>query len=429
MTATDYILLSLCCTPGSSTFAKLLSKFGSPEEIPLDDPEAIAGAIGRSCRDYAAFVHPDRQRAEEIFAFCRDHRVGISRYSDPDFPPSLCRIPSPPVLLYYRGTLPDFSAGFSCAVVGSRRMSMYGKKNTYAVSYDLACAGATVVSGMALGTDGVAHCAALAAGGVTVAVLGCGIDVCYPKEHLSLARNIVRSGCVLTEYPPATPPASFHFPVRNRLISGLSDVCIVTEGTEKSGALYSARYAKEQGKTVYALPGNVDSPTAALPGLLLQNGAKPFMRADDIIREIAKSSPGKLNPYRMEQKRSVEADEAVERFGAYGATVRRAPASDDPQMPVKPPTPRKKKNENNGTQERHTLPVAEEKTSAPVSAVEKEFGADAAKIYGAIPSTGDVCIEELLDAGVSIGAAMPILLKLEIRSYIELLPGDRVRRR
>ena len=268
-----WIWLSLACTPGSQTFASLLGKFDTAKEVYDADDAQIASVVTSRSRDYESLTNKSLEQAELVLDFCTSKNVGILTYADDRFPESLRDIPTPPVLLYYRGVLPDFSSLFSIAVVGTRRLTEYGKKNAFTIAYDLARSGATIVSGMAIGIDAVAHAGALAAGKTTVAVIGSGIDVCYPKEHRPLAREIVKTGCVFTEYPPGARPDGYNFPVRNRIISGLSKVVLVIEGKERSGALLTARHAKEQGRTVYAVPGNIGNPNSEVCNLLLKNGA------------------------------------------------------------------------------------------------------------------------------------------------------------
>ena len=183
---------------------------------------------------------------------------------------------------------------------------------------------------MARGIDGISAAGAISAGGTTVAVLGSGIDVCYPPEHLKLAREIVKDGCIITEYAPGSTPDKFNFPKRNRIISGLSSATIIFEGDEKSGARYTADYAKKQGRTVYALPGNVGSKNSALPNLLLKNGAKPCTTAEDVIKDFTDKYPHEINPFKLSEKLSVNMMAELRRM----AVVALAP-NDDVFIPPK----------------------------------------------------------------------------------------------
>ena len=277
------VWLSLACTPGSDTFAKLLSKFSSPRDVYSADSSEIAACIGSRSRDYNALIDKNTERAERIVDFCTTKHVGILNYFDRSFPDSLKRIKNPPVLLYYRGILPDFDREFSLAVVGSRKITTYGRKNTFTVSHDLARAGAMIVSGMATGTDGVALAAALSTGRPVVAVLGSGIDVCYPMHHRNLAREIVKVGCVMTEYAPGTKPKRRNFPIRNRIISGLCRATLVIEGNTNSGSMLTAREAIRQGRDIFAIPGNVGISNALGTNVLIRDGARVALSARDII--------------------------------------------------------------------------------------------------------------------------------------------------
>jgi DNA processing protein len=204
---------------------------------------------------------------------------------DPDYPALLYEIPDAPPVLYVKGTLLDVDQ-WAVAFVGTRGATVYGRDMTYRLVTALVHAGITIVSGMALGIDGTAHKAALDAGGRTLAVLGCGIDVIYPPEHRHLAEDISANGALITEFPPGTQPVSRNFPVRNRTISGLSLGVVVVEAPANSGALLTADLAAEQGRDVFAVPGNVTARTSAGTNRLIQTGAKLVISAEDVLDEL-----------------------------------------------------------------------------------------------------------------------------------------------
>lgn len=204
---------------------------------------------------------------------------------DPDYPSLLHELPDAPPVLYVRGTLVEADQ-WAVAFVGTRRATVYGRDMTRQLVTSLVDAGITIVSGLALGIDAAAHQSALDAGGRTIAVLGCGIDTVYPPEHHTLAEAIVDSGALITEYPPGTPPEAKNFPVRNRLISGLALGVVVVEAPGNSGALLTADHAVEQGRDVFAVPGNVTSRSSIGTNRLIQNGAKLVISADDILDEL-----------------------------------------------------------------------------------------------------------------------------------------------
>ena len=205
---------------------------------------------------------------------------------DPQFPKRLLTIPCAPKHLYYLGSLPKEEA-FAVAVIGARQCTPYGRVQAFTFSEALSQAGVQVISGLARGIDTQGHKGALAGGTPTFAVLGCGLDVFYPKENAWLYQRIVeQGGGILSEYPPGTPPLACHFPARNRLISGLSDLVFVVEATEHSGSLITVNYALEQGKTVYALPGAVNAPTSQGTNKLLFDGAGVALTPQTLLQEL-----------------------------------------------------------------------------------------------------------------------------------------------
>ncbi len=205
--------------------------------------------------------------------------------SDADYPRYLKEIAQPPPVLYVRGDL-QVEDDWSVAIVGTRRVTHYGSQIAERFAKRLAEHNITVVSGLARGVDGIAHQAALNAGGRTLAVLGCGVDIIYPPEHRKLAEQIICHGAVISDYPPGTPPESTNFPPRNRIISGLSRAVIVIEAGVKSGALITADFAADQGRDVYAVPGNINSIQSKGTNKLIQNGAKPIIDIGDLLTDL-----------------------------------------------------------------------------------------------------------------------------------------------
>jgi DNA processing protein len=207
--------------------------------------------------------------------------------SDPAFPPLLRSIHDPPPGLFLRGER-DASvlASASVAIVGARACSAYGRQVARALGRDLAAAGLSVVSGLARGVDAEAHRGALEAGGTTVAVLGCGIDRDYPAAHRELARQIAASGLVVAEYPPRVEPAPWRFPARNRIVAGLCAATVVVEARERSGALITADFALEEGREVFAVPGEITSSLSRGSNALLRLGATPLTEAQDVLESF-----------------------------------------------------------------------------------------------------------------------------------------------
>lgn len=192
-----------------------------------------------------------------------------------------------PKLLYFIGELPP-ERKVSVAIVGTRKPTAYGKEVTYQLAYDLAKKGVVIVSGLALGIDGIAHRGALDAGGTTIAVLASGLDHLYPATHRALANEIIKSGgAIISEYEPEIEARDFQFLARNRIVSGLSDAVIVTEAAARSGTIATVNHALEQGREVFAVPGNITSPLSAGCNALIKQGAAPITCAEDVLEVIA----------------------------------------------------------------------------------------------------------------------------------------------
>ena len=212
--------------------------------------------------------------------------IRICRLTDPDYPPGLKEIHDPPWLLFVRGELPD-PAKRCCAIVGSRKATAYGRKMAFEFGKILGENGIGVISGMALGADSQGHRGCLAGGGYTAAVLGSGADVCTPASNRSLMEEILaRGGCILSEQLPGTPGRPENYPRRNRIISGVSDGVIVVEADERSGTSITANMALEQGRDVYALPGNITSIMSRGTNRLIREGAVPLISVESILEEL-----------------------------------------------------------------------------------------------------------------------------------------------
>ena len=272
------------CRPFVRVAEQLLAAFGSPEKIysasrqRLRDivPDAIASAIAEG---------PDPALQEMISAWLQQPGNHLVTLADASYPQSLLDIPNPPPLLYTKGRLELLNMP-SIAVVGSRNASPQGEKNAEEFSAALARQGMCIVSGMALGIDGAAHRGALQAGGATIAVVGTGLDIVYPARHRNLAHQIAKHGLIISEFALGTPSRAQNFPRRNRIISGLSQGCLVVEASLQSGSLITARLAAEQGREVFAIPGSIHSPQAKGCHQLIKQGAKLVDNMQDIVDEM-----------------------------------------------------------------------------------------------------------------------------------------------
>ncbi len=266
---------------GPARFRRLLQAFGQARAAWRASRAAlVAAGLPPAIADQVLQVRRRTDPAERL-ARWEAAGIGVLTWSDPDYPERLRGLPQAPPVLYVRGRLTAQDA-WAAAVVGTRKMTGYGRRVAEDVAAYLAQHRVTVVSGLARGVDGVAHRAALEAGGRTVAVLGSGVDVVYPPEHRALAAAIVEHGALVSEFPPGTRPEGPHFPRRNRLISGLSLAVVVVEAGQRSGALITATFAAEQGREVFAVPGSIYSPASQGTLWLLQQGAQVLRRPDDL---------------------------------------------------------------------------------------------------------------------------------------------------
>ena len=224
-------------------------------------------------------------RAEEIHTWARREGLHILLTGSPDYPELLDEIHDPPPLLYARGNLDALRAP-RVAIVGTRRPTLYGQRMAEEFGADLGERGVAVVSGLARGIDAAAHRGCIARDGITIAVLGSGIDIIYPRENQQLANRIASKGLIVSEFPPGTSPAPYNFPIRNRIVSGMSLGTLVIEAGERSGSLITARLAMEQNREVFALPGNITTPQSLGPNYLIKQGAKLVQSWRDIVEEL-----------------------------------------------------------------------------------------------------------------------------------------------
>ena len=271
---------------GPVSFKALLDQFGNPKRVfkasrrELEMVDGIGEGLAKAIKetDIRGKVHRELARVEEL-------KASIVTLADRSYPNNLRQIYDPPPLLYLRGDLQPRD-DLAVSMVGSRLTSNYGRTITERIAGDLATRGVTVVSGMARGIDSAAHRGALAAGGRTIAVLGCGVDIVYPTENRRLFEEIVRSGAVISEFPLSTPPEGVNFPRRNRIISGLSLGVAVVQASSRSGSLITARLALEQNRDVFAVPGNVGMAGSRGTNQLIKQGAKLVESAEDILEEV-----------------------------------------------------------------------------------------------------------------------------------------------
>lgn len=272
------------------------------------------------CKGYSFYDNFKKKelikKANDIYYDCLEKDIKIVMYQDEIFPLNLKNSGNCPYLLYYKGKLPaelGISEELFLGVVGSRRCTPYGRINAFQFSKSLSELGITIVSGMARGIDGEAHKGALSVNAYNIAVLGCGVDYIYPKEHKTIYDKITKIGCVISEHPPGTPPFKSYFPARNRIISGLSMGLLVVEASENSGAMITVNYTLNEGKEIFAIPGNITSESSLGCNLLIKQGAVCTTGYGDI-----------LDAYRMFCKDKSKISEWIDSLSGAEAAVANA---------------------------------------------------------------------------------------------------------
>lgn len=270
----------------SKMLSALLQEFAFDPRLALDASDEQLDAIPRMTKAVADRLHDPAYRVTEKHkAWFEANGVRLLLLTDPAYPEALREIPDAPSLLFFRGTL-HRSDALSVGVVGSRTATPYGKAMAEKFARELTEHGLTVISGGATGIDTAAHQGALSSGGRTIAVIGCGLDIVYPRQNEALFEKIVQNGAIISEYSLGAQPEPWRFPGRNRIISGLSEGTLVVEANKTSGALITARFAAEQGRPVMAIPGNVDRPSSSGCNQLIKEGAVLIMETEDILREF-----------------------------------------------------------------------------------------------------------------------------------------------
>jgi DNA processing protein len=282
----DALRLSLISGVGPRIRKALLERFGSARAALAAAPSELRNVYGVGQKLVQKIAGADHQiDVEAEIALCREHGIDILTESDAAYPRALREIHDPPGVLFVRGTLKPNDA-LAVGIVGTRHGTQYGLRQAERLAGALARAGLTIISGLARGVDAAAHRGALEAGGRTIAVLASGVMNIYPPEHDKLAEEVVAHGALVSESPPRSQPLAGTFPQRNRLISGMSLGVIVVEAAERSGALITARHAMEQGREVFAVPGNVDGRASRGCHQLIRDGAKLVESADDVLEEL-----------------------------------------------------------------------------------------------------------------------------------------------
>lgn len=416
-----WIWLQQALGPNSPKPEKLLRDFGSIGEIYRAHRVNYIKEGILNEREIRSLCDKSLEKSKSIVGQCMKNGYNILCLND--LPQRLRNIYAPPCVLYVWGELPSPQDGIYISMVGTREVTSYGVEAATKLSLGLARCGAVVVSGMALGVDAASHKGALKGGGKTVAVIGCGIDIDYPSQHTELKRLIAQNGAVVSEYPPGTRPSRANFPIRNRIIAGLSLGCVVVEAGSRSGALITASMAGEMGRDIFAVPGSIFSPVSEGTNKLLRDGAKPVCNVLDILEEYIGLCPQSILSRMAQISGSAQSDQLsfdnLENKNTFG------------NRPIEKTTVQ---NEKKTTAQEHKS----DKTSAPIATVLQKsdtkrencvktdgLSETQLKVYNVLTNNPQHVDDISLKANLELRTVLAVLTTLEIEGYVESLPGRR----
>ena len=395
----------------------LLEHFQDPEDIYFADGESYRHVEGITAAAAESLKDKDLSSAQAVLDACHREQLHILTIQDAAYPSKLKNIAAAPIVLYYKGQLPDFDAQPVIGVVGTRKASAYGLQTAKRMGYQIAQCGGSVVSGMAYGIDAMAMSGALTAGQATVGVLGCGADVVYPLSNKGLFADVEAYGCILSEYAPGTQPAKWTFPRRNRIISGLSNGVLVIEAPEKSGSLITAGYALEQGRDVFVVPGNIDQPGFAGSNRLLRDGAILVSSGWDVLSEYEAIYPDKIRKDLCPSHQTVYPDELAK--AAAEAEKPMPKVAQNPELPGKS-KPLKKKLEKKSIDNRPLEAYSDVNTVLPKLSPEEQ------KIVSALDAGERLVDDVIAETGLTTGKTLALLTMLELKGVVKRLPGKRI---
>ena len=397
--------------------AELMQHFQDAEDLYFAGADALITIEDLPEEGIKALLDKDLKPSEQILSACAKEKIHILTYRDAAYPARLRNISDPPMVLYYKGSLPEFDSLPLIGVVGTRSASGYGLTIAKRMGSQIAGCGGVIVSGMAMGIDAMAMRGALSKGGMVIGVLGCGADVVYPVPNRSLYADTQANGCLLTEFPPGTPPLKWNFPKRNRIISGLCCGVLVVEAPEKSGALITARRAADQGRDVFVVPGNIDVESCKGSNALLRDGAIAVSSGWDIMEEYAAQFQGRVRNAAAASMQTAYADEVA----MVAAETESAPLK--VAQKAKFPTKTKKEKENKKKKEidNSALPLYSdaETKKTPLTQTEQSIMDQLQQ--------GCSLVDDLIAAtGLPAGTVSASLTMLQIKGLVKLLPGKRV---
>ena len=386
------IWLSQRYEAGSPAPGKLLSRLRTPSAVYRAEKETLY-SLGISSQEARRLSAKDLEKSLRIAEACAKKGIRVITYGDREYPLQFLQTETPPAVIYCRGKLPETDGELFISAVGTRKCSDTGRQNAHRLCFDLASAGAVVVSGMARGIDSACHAGALDGGGKTVAVLGTGCDVIYPPENSYLYGSIIENGAVISEYPPGFEPLAENFPVRNRLIAALGAVTVIVEAGVGSGALITADRAAAMGRTVYAVPGAINTPQSKGCNLLLKRGAALCTGAEDILSGYELTFPDKIRIENIISKKYFVGDYRERTDGRPEELQKAFESGND---------------------------LSDTKLSRA-----SELEGDERTLYETLLKNGIMAPEELSRTGISMESAVYRLTLLEIKGYVTALPGGK----
>ena len=394
--------------------AEVLRHFQDPEDAYYADPAAYAMVDGMTEEAAEALRDKELKEAKAILESCENQNIGILTYRDAMYPNRLKNIADPPIVLYYKGKLPEFDALPVIAVVGTRDATPYGLKTAKNLGTQIARCGGLVISGLAAGIDGMAMRGALSAGKPVVGLMGCGVDIVYPTYNRSLLLDTQRYGCLLSEFPPGTPPYKWNFPKRNRIISGLSCGVVVVEAPKRSGALITASQAAEQGRDVFVIPGNVDVAACAGSNALLRDGAIAVGSGWDILSEYVSLFPDVIRKDGLPSLQTLYPDEE--------AAVRAAERPAE-KVAQKPRFLKNKRTKEPAVDKKAIDNEAKAPYSEKIDTEDPALTDDERAILAALAGGERLVDDVIAETGLSSGAVLSTLTLLEVKGSIRRLPG------
>jgi DNA processing protein len=396
----DWLALTMVPGVGTAHFIRLLARFTTPGNVLRASEarlaEVVGPALSKRIRAYKEAADLDEQERR-----LKQYDAQLLTMDDPGYPDRLAEIYDPPLALFYRGTLLEEDAN-AVALVGTRKPSPYGIQVAERLARGLAERGITVVSGLASGIDAAAHQGAMDAGGRTIAVLGCGVDIVYPQENADLMHRITGHGCVLSQFAMGVKPSRGHFPYRNRIISGISLGVVIVEAPRQSGALITARQAAEQGREVFAVPGPITQSNSQGPHALIREGAKLVESVDDILVELNLSPEIRVQAMAAAQSQTSP---------ARSSEPQEAPAPQKQATTATAPSP------------------APAPATAKAQAPQIEVTAKEKDILSVLAPEGSFVDEIALACRISVAEALSALTMLELKGLVRQFSGKRFTRR